>query len=182
MPACLERLQSSRCLPCPPALAPQEPAKKVLLAWQKAGCPSNALPPREAFCILQTPDAGEQMFPACLPNLTAPCLSLSAPAQRSAAVWRVEWLQPDQMLCLPPNAVEAIVLLSEQPVKLTSWVEVPGVQPLATPDDCFDAEAIVKADPEIQVGQLARAPCCMLLCAEVRRRPAAVEDQRTFVA
>ena len=62
------------------------------------------------------------------------------------------------MLWLPANAVEAIVLLSEQPVKLTSWVEVPGVQPLATPDDCFDAEAIVKADPEVQVGQLACAP------------------------
>lgn len=181
--ACLPGEAAVKSLPSLPTRAgPQEPAKKVLLAWQKAGCPSNALPPREAFCILQTPDAGEQMFPACLPNLTAPCLSLSAPAQRSAAVWRVEWLQPDQMLCLPPNAVEAIVLLSEQPVKLTSWVEVPEVQPLATPDDCFDAEAIVKADPEIQVGQLARAPCCMLLCAEVRRRPAAVEDQRTFVA
>jgi hypothetical protein len=37
------------------------------------------------------------------------------------------------MLWLPANAVEAIVLLSEQPVKQTSWVEVPGVQPLATP-------------------------------------------------
>ena len=31
------------------------------------------------------------------------------------------------------------------------WVEVPGVHPLASPDDCFDAEAIVKADPEILV-------------------------------
>jgi hypothetical protein len=79
------------------------------------------------------------------------------------------------MLWLPANAVEAIVLLSEQPVKQTSWVEVPGVQPLATPDDCFDAEAIVKADPEVQVGQLARALCCIdLLCAEVRRMPVAV--------
>ena len=50
------------------------------------------------------------------------------------------------------HAVEATVLLSEQPIKVTSWVEVPGVQPLATPDDCFEAEAIVKADTEVQVG------------------------------
>jgi hypothetical protein len=33
----------------------------------------------------------------------------------------------------------------------------------------------VKADPEVQVGQLARALCCIdLLCAEVRRMPVAV--------
>lgn len=27
--------------------------------------------------------------------------------------------------------------------------QVEGVQPLATPDDCFDAEAIAKADPQV---------------------------------
>jgi hypothetical protein len=72
-----------------PALAPQEPAKKVLLAWQKAGCPSDALPPREAFCILQTPGASEEMFSARLINLTLTHLSLSAPAQRTGVASRV---------------------------------------------------------------------------------------------
>ncbi|KAI3429769.1 hypothetical protein D9Q98_010082 [Chlorella vulgaris] len=81
----------------------QEPAKQTLIAWQHAGCPADALPPREAFCILQT-----------------------------------------------PTAVEALVRLSGGPSKVISWAEMEGVQPLATPEDCELAEALAKADPEVQ--------------------------------
>ena len=44
------------------------------------------------------------------------------------------------------------------------WVEVPGVHPLASPDDCFDAEAIVKADPEIQVRGGGGGAWCGVAC------------------
>lgn len=70
------------------------------------------------------------------------------------------------------------MLLSEPPIKVTSWTEVAGVQPLATPDDCFDAEDIVKADPEVQVCRLAplfeSLPCFapLLLSCSPSQRPA----------
>jgi primary-amine oxidase len=58
-----------------------------------------------------------------------------------------------QAFCIlqtPPKsgAIEVVVSLASATV--ISWTVKPGVQPLATPDDCFDAEAIVKADPAIQ--------------------------------
>lgn len=33
---------------------------------------------------------------------------------------------------------------------MAAWNPKEGVQALATPDDCFDAEAIAKADPDVQ--------------------------------
>ncbi|KAL4418888.1 hypothetical protein ABPG77_010057, partial [Micractinium sp. CCAP 211/92] len=81
----------------------KEPLKKELLAWYKAGCPAEEAPPRQAFCILQT-----------------------------------------------PAAVEVEVALGpDGPAKVTAWTPVPGAQPLASPDDCFEAEAIAKADPGV---------------------------------
>eukprot|EP00953_Heterococcus_sp_UTEX-ZZ885_P014549 8230-Heterococcus_DN1.PRE.2 len=43
-----------------------------------------------------------------------------------------------------------LTLSSGAAAQVTSWVSVEGVQPLITPEDCLDAEAIVKADPQIQ--------------------------------
>jgi hypothetical protein len=67
------------------AITLREPAKRALLAWQKAGSPEDGAPPREAFCVLQTPGCGEQRRGACramgahastapsnLPGLSAP--------------------------------------------------------------------------------------------------------------
>lgn len=54
-PSCTK--QSLLCMCNPPSL--QEPPKKELLAWHKAGCPADAAPARQAFCILQTPQTGE---------------------------------------------------------------------------------------------------------------------------
>lgn len=42
------------------AITLREPAKRALLAWQKAGSPEDGAPPREAFCVLQTPGCGER--------------------------------------------------------------------------------------------------------------------------
>lgn len=53
------------------------------------------------------------------------------------------------------------MLLSGGPAKVTSWAEVAGVHPMATPDDCELAEAIVKADAEVQVGLEGRRMRCM---------------------
>lgn len=36
------------------------------------------------------------------------------------------------------------------PAKVSTWVPVPGAHPLASPDDCLEAEAIVKADPGVR--------------------------------
>jgi primary-amine oxidase len=64
-----------------------------------------------------------------------------------------------QAFCIlqtPPKsgALEAVVTLgtATDPLAATvvSWEFKDGVQPLATPDDCFDAEAIVKADHVVQ--------------------------------
>lgn len=54
------------------------------------------------------------------------------------------------ILQMPPQggAVEAVVDLATATV--SSWTKKEGIQPLATPDDCFDAEEIVKSDPEIK--------------------------------
>lgn len=41
--------------------------------------------------------------------------------------------------------------LSGGPPKVICWAEMEGVQPLATPEDCELAEALAKADPEVQV-------------------------------
>lgn len=50
------------------------------------------------------------------------------------------------------GAIEAIVSFSQRPgtPSLDSWVTKEGVQPLATADDCAEAEAIVKADGKVQ--------------------------------
>lgn len=61
---------------------------------------------------------------------------------------------PRRAFCIvqdPPTAsvYEAVVDLGEQP-SLLSWGQVTQGQPVATPDDCNDAEAIAKADPEVQ--------------------------------
>lgn len=47
--------------------------------------------------------------------------------------------------------VEAVVGLAPgAPAKVSAWTPVPGAQPLASPDDCFEAEAIAKADPGVR--------------------------------
>jgi primary-amine oxidase len=48
------------------------------------------------------------------------------------------------------DVYEVVLTLSSAAAQVTSWVSVEGVQPLITPEDCLDAEAIVKADPQIQ--------------------------------
>eukprot|EP00611_Tribonema_gayanum_P006349 TRINITY_DN15646_c0_g2_i1.p3 TRINITY_DN15646_c0_g2~~TRINITY_DN15646_c0_g2_i1.p3 ORF type:complete len:131 (-),score=40.61 TRINITY_DN15646_c0_g2_i1:1223-1615(-) len=80
----------------------KEPAKRDLLAYDANPGPETA-PPREAFCILQSPELN--------------------------------------------GAIEAVVAMKTGAV--AAWAMREGVQPLASPDDCFDAEAIVKADPEV---------------------------------
>ena len=59
---------------------------------------------------------------------------------------------PRRAFCIlqTPGTVEATVLLEEQGPVVSSWSQVEGVQPLATPDDCFDAEAIAKGDAGLQ--------------------------------
>lgn len=61
-------------------------------------------------------------------------------------------LPPRQVFLIlqdPPNegAIEVVLTLSQEG-KIESWERKDG-QPLASPDDCLEAEAIVKADPEI---------------------------------
>ena len=87
----------------------KEPAKKELVAYD-ADPAAIPPPPRQAFCILQTP--------------------------------------PES------GAIEAVVDLdsadsTDSIPAVSSWVLKEGVQPLASPEDCFDAEAIAKADPEV---------------------------------
>lgn len=58
------------------------------------------------------------------------------------------------ILQFPPISpiVEAIAIYSSDDNSWTveSWVKKDGVNPLATPDDCFESERIAKADPEVQ--------------------------------
>lgn len=54
----------------------------------------------------------------------------------------------------PPKlgAIEVVVSLDRkkgQSCEVISWESIPDVQPLATPDDCFEAENIVKSDKEV---------------------------------
>lgn len=57
-----------------------------------------------------------------------------------------------------PGAIEVVIQLpgggvvpADSPApSMLSWVVKDHVQPLASPDDCFEAEALVKADPKIQ--------------------------------
>ncbi|GAX83474.1 hypothetical protein CEUSTIGMA_g10899.t1 [Chlamydomonas eustigma] len=48
----------------------------------------------------------------------------------------------------PSIIYEAVVDIEKREV--TSWIKVVGSNPLATPDDCFEAEAVGKADVEVQ--------------------------------
>lgn len=48
----------------------------------------------------------------------------------------------------PYAIVEAVVDLGSKAVE--SWTLVPGVEPLFTPFECFEAERIVKADPKVR--------------------------------
>jgi primary-amine oxidase len=50
------------------------------------------------------------------------------------------------------KVIEAVVgfLDAAADAKVESWTVREGVQPLFTPDDCFEAEAIVKADLEVR--------------------------------
>ena len=83
-------------------------------------------------------------------------ITLNEPTKQSLLAYDAnpcaETTLPRQAFCIlqtPPEsgAIEAVVDLELGTVE--SWMVLQGVQPLATPDDCFDAEAIVKADPEV---------------------------------
>lgn len=59
------------------------------------------------------------------------------------------------VLQTPPSSsvVEVMLAILIQPdgaitAKVTSWQALEGVQPLASPDDCLEAEAIAKADQQ----------------------------------
>eukprot|EP01025_Chloroclados_australasicus_P031457 TRINITY_DN3179_c0_g5_i1.p1 TRINITY_DN3179_c0_g5~~TRINITY_DN3179_c0_g5_i1.p1 ORF type:complete len:672 (-),score=75.87 TRINITY_DN3179_c0_g5_i1:433-2448(-) len=79
----------------------KEPPKSSILKYNRSG----SVPPRQAFCIVQSPR--------------------------------------------DRKAFEATVAL-EPDAEVSEWVELgEGVQPLASPDDCFLAEEIIKQDPEI---------------------------------
>lgn len=84
-------------------VAIKEPPKQELLAWEKAGCPEGGRPPRQAFCILRTPET-----------------------------------------------VEVVVSLEDDPPRVVTWREVPGVHPLLTLDDCLLGEKICREDPQVQ--------------------------------
>lgn len=89
-------------------------------------------------------------------------ITLREPAKKALLAWQAagspagsDCEPPRQAFCIlqtAPGAVEAVVELGASPPVMSSWTEVPGVQPLATPDDCFLAEDIVKGDAEVQVG------------------------------
>lgn len=68
---------------------------------------------------------------------------------------------PRQAFCILQSSklagvIEVVVELGssgdpgEMGNKVISWKEVPGAQALITPDDCVEAEAIAKSDPEVQ--------------------------------
>ncbi len=62
-------------------------------------------------------------------------------------------LPPRAAFCIlqfPPSTdiVEAVVDLAKGTV--TEWKDIPNAQPVATPDDCFEAEEIVKGDAVVQ--------------------------------
>lgn len=54
------------------------------------------------------------------------------------------------ILQFPPSLdiVEATIDLHAG--KVLEWTDVPNAQPVATPDDCFEAEAIVKQDETVK--------------------------------
>lgn len=50
-----------------------------------------------------------------------------------------------------PGVAEVLVRLADGGGgTVLSWTKIEGVHALATPDDCFDAEALVKADPQVR--------------------------------
>eukprot|EP00803_Ostreobium_quekettii_P010562 evm.model.scf_1177.3 EVM.evm.TU.scf_1177.3 scf_1177:31016-41785(+) len=62
---------------------------------------------------------------------------------------------PRQAFCIlqipfEETVFEAVVELGAAEPSVISWKKVEGVHPLLTPDDCFDAEAIVKADENVR--------------------------------
>ncbi|KAI8472762.1 MAG: copper amine oxidase [Monoraphidium minutum] len=54
------------------------------------------------------------------------------------------------VLHAPPRrgSIEALVALPSG--KVADWKHLEGVEPLASPDDCLEAEAVARADPEVQ--------------------------------
>lgn len=129
----------------------------------------TAAPPRPAVHPLDPLGADEirAVAAACrkhaeslaLPFLRFNVISLQEPPKRALVAYDAApspaTLPPRQafaVLQTPPEggAIEAVLTLTpEGPVAVESWVKREGVQPLASPDDCFDAEAIAKADPEV---------------------------------
>jgi primary-amine oxidase len=113
-----------------------------------------------------TPEEINQSAVACRKRGTAEGLSqirfntitLKEPAKAALLAYEKDPSQvPErQSFCIlqVPGAGDVcevvLTLSSAAAAQVTSWVSVEGVQPLITPEDCIDAEAIVKADPQIQ--------------------------------
>jgi Copper amine oxidase, N2 domain len=112
-----------------------------------------------------TPEEISQSAAACrkrgtvegLTQIRFNTITLKEPAKAALLAYEKDTTQVErQSFCIlqVPGAgdvYEVVLTLSNAAAaKVTSWVSVEGVQPLITPEDCFDAEAIVKADPQIQ--------------------------------
>ncbi|MEW5306570.1 MAG: hypothetical protein WDW36_009026 [Sanguina aurantia] len=90
-------------------------------------------------------------------------ISLQEPAKKSLVAYERDHSQMPQRqaFCIlqpplaadhqgPGGVVEVLVDLSpDSTPTIVSWTRLEGVNALATPDDCFEAEAIAKADPEV---------------------------------
>ncbi len=111
--------------------------RDLLLAAYKGKFPSAASPPIFNLVTLEeAPKAELLAFDAG----TGP-----VPARKGFAI-----LQPPRAAFAENETyavVEAVVNLTSQEVE--QWKLVEGVQPLITPEDCFEAERICKADAEV---------------------------------
>ncbi|WIA30543.1 hypothetical protein OEZ86_000626 [Tetradesmus obliquus] len=83
-------------------------------------------------------------------------ISLKEPAKADLLAFEAGGPAPQRqgfaILQAPPSSVVYEVTLALQPgeeATVCAWQKLEGVEPLASPDDCFEAEAIAKADPQV---------------------------------
>eukprot|EP00884_Botryococcus_braunii_P003392 jgi/Botrbrau1/13053/Bobra.0187s0015.1 len=92
-----------------------------------------------------------------LPELRFNTITLKEPPKKALLAYRANGGAPPkrEAFCIVqafPVApvIETVIDLGGDEALPTSWTQVEGVQPLASPDDCFLAEDIVKEDPHIR--------------------------------
>ena len=137
----------------------QEPPKADLIAFAKDG----TVPVRQAFCILQSP-------PSTL--AVEAVVDLSSGPKAAVTSWKTVRChcsagEEGYALHLRDHSASladtyaAMSITESHELAAVRHRQVDGVKPLATPDDCFEAEDICKADAEVRLVD-AHACACLL--------------------